>query len=431
MPNCTPSLIASQSRNPRRRTSTPVVSLNRARPNMGHTWTPNCPTYFLPIPKEPILVLRINSNLIDSNGLGKLPEYRFRMNSMANIRRQATLKSLSKLFAEFLRLIFRSKQDIVLENLALRQRLAVQQRSIKRSKIKNTDRIFWVWLARIWSDWKSSLIIVKPSTVIGWDKRGFKAFWRWKSRRVGRPTIDWELIKLIRKLQKENILWSAQRIQGELKKLGIDVCDNTVAKYMSKNKDGDNSKQQRWLTFLSNHAKYIVGIDFLVVRTVFFKPAYVFVAISHDRRKIRHFSVTSTPHSQWAIQQLHETFAFDEVTKYVIRDNDKIFSDDFKAHIRNFGLEDTPTAPRSPWQNPIPERVIGTLRRECLDHMIILNEKHLHSVLNEYINEYYNVSRTHMSLVKDSPEHRPTQKEGKIVSKPILGGLHHVYSRVA
>ncbi len=158
---------------------------------------------------------------------------------------------------------------------------------------------------------------------------------------------------------------------------------------------------------------------------------YVFVAISHDRRKILHFAVSSNPHSQWAIQQLRETFAFDETTKYVIRDNDKIFSEDFKRTIKRFGLKDKPTAFRSPWQNPICERVIGTLRRECLDYMIILNEKHLYNVLHEYIFEYYNVSRTHMSLEKDSPEHRPVQKDGKIISKPILGGLHHVYSRVA
>ncbi len=340
------------------------------------------------------------------------------------------MKILAKLIFEFIRLIFRSKQGIVLENLALRQQLAVQQRSIKRPKIKNTDRIFWVWLSRIWNDWRSSLIIVKPPTVIGWHKKGFKLYWKRKSRRVGRPNIDWELIKLIRRMQKENPTWTAQRIQGELVKLGLDVSDNTVAKYMRKSKS-DDSKRQRWLTFLRSHAKHIVGIDFLVARTIFFKSIHVFVAISHDRRKILHFAVTANPHSQWAIQQLRETFAFDETTKYVIRDNDKIFSEDFKLHIRNFGLEDTPTAPRSPWQNPICERVIGTLRRECLDHMIILNEKHLHSVLDEYINDYYNLSRTHMSLEKDSPVHRPIQTNGKIVSKPILGGLHHVYSRVA
>ncbi len=341
------------------------------------------------------------------------------------------MKFLARLFFEFLRLIFRSKHDVVLENLALRQQLVVQQRSIKRPKIKNCDRIFWIWLSRFWSNWKASLIVVKPPTVIGWHKKGFKSYWKRKSRRVGRPNIDWELIKLIRKMQKENVTWSAQRIQGELNKLGFEVCDNTVAKYMIKSKDGDPSKRQRWLTFLNNHARHIVGIDFVVVRTVFFKAIYVFVAISHDRRKILHFAVTANPHSQWAIQQLRETFAFNETAKYVIRDNDTIFSDDFKTHINNFGLEDTPTAPRSPWQNPIAERVLGTLRRECLDHVIILNEKHLHSVLDEYINDYYNVSRTHMSLGKDSPVPRPVQASGKIVSKPILGGLHHVYSRVA
>ncbi len=193
----------------------------------------------------------------------------------------------------------------------------------------------------------------------------------------------------------------------------------------------DEGKRQLWRTFLKNHAKQIAGIDFFVVRTISFKAVYVFVAISHGRRKIMHFGVTSKPHSQWAIQQLREAFAFNETTKYVIRDNDKIFSEDFKKHIPQFGLEDKPTAYRSPWQNPICERVIGTLRRECLDHMIIFNEKHLHDVLSEYIFDYYNVSRTHMSLGKDSPVHRPTQTNGKIKSKPILGGLHHIYSRVA
>ena len=160
-------------------------------------------------------------------------------------------------------------------------------------------------------------------------------------------------------------------------------------------------------------------------------PSIRINAVSIDRRRILHFAVSSKPHSQWAIQQLRETFAFDETTKYVIRDNDGIYSNEFKQTIKRFQMEDTPTAPRSPWQNLFAERVIGTLRRECLDHMIILNERHLYDVLHEYIFEYYNVSRTHMSLGKDSPEHRSIQKDGKIVSKAILGGLHHVYSRVA
>jgi putative transposase len=339
------------------------------------------------------------------------------------------LKMLCKLLFEFLRLIFRSKRNIILENIALRQQLTVQQRSIKRPKLNNIDRLFWIWLSRLWSHWKSALLVTQPDTVIGWHRKGFKYYWRRKSKRVGRPHIDWALIKLIRKLQKENPLWSAQRIQGELAKLGFDVCDNTVVKYMRKPKAGPDQRQ-RWRIFLNNHAKHIVAIDFLVVRTIFFKAIYVFVAISHDRREILHFGVSSRPHSQWAIQQLRETFAFDETTKYVIRDNDKIFSKDFKRTIKRFGLKDTPTAPHSPWQNPIAERMMGTLRRECLDHIIILNEKHLTTVLTEFV-EYYNTSRTHMSLKKDAPVHRPAQTKGRIVSQSVLGGLHHIYRRVA
>jgi len=340
------------------------------------------------------------------------------------------LKSLVLLIFEYFRQLFTTKQGLILENLMLRHQLNIYKRKNKRPKLENIDRIILVWISRIFSNWKLALLVVNASTLTGWHKKGFKLYWKRKSRRVGRPNIDWELIKLIRRMQKENPLWSPQRIQGELAILGYSVCDNTVAKYMRKPKT-DPGKIQLWLTFLRNHAKYTVGIDFLVVRTISFKALYVFVAISHDRRKILHFAVTANPHSQWAIQQLRETFAFDETTKYVIRDNDGIYSPEFKRAIRRFGLKDTPTAPRSPWQNPFCERVIGTLRRECLDHMIILSEKHLYNVLHEYIFEYYNVSRTHMSLDKDSPEHRPIQKDGKIVSKPILGGLHHVYSRVA
>jgi transposase InsO family protein len=190
-------------------------------------------------------------------------------------------------------------------------------------------------------------------------------------------------------------------------------------------------KRQRWRTFLKNQAKHTVAIDFLVVRTIFFKAIYVFVAISHDRRKILHWAVTDRPHSGWAIQQLRQTFDFDTTTKYVIRDNDQIFSEDFKQTIKRFGLKDTPTAPHSPWQNPFAERVMGTLRRECLNHIIVLNERHLRAVLTDYIDNYYNPARTHMSLNKDSPVSRPVQSQGKIVSTPILGGLHHIYNRVA
>jgi len=335
---------------------------------------------------------------------------------------------LFKLFFLSIKSSIKTKTSLIVENIVLRHQLNIYLRK-KKPKLKNIDRIIFDILSKTWNDWKSMLVIVKPETVLQWHRKGFKMYWRWKSR-TGRPTINWELIKLIRKLQKENPLWSPKRIQGELAKLGYEVSDKTVARYMRKN-NPDNSKRQCWLTFLRNHAKHIVGIDSLVVRNIYFKAIYVFIAISHDRRKILHFSVTSKPHSQWAIQQLRETFGFNQTTKYVIRDNDPIYNDDFKAHIPRFGLKDKPTAPHSPWQNPIAERVVGTIRRECLDHVIIINERHLRDILHEYINGYYNVSRTHLSLNKDAPVPRPTQSHGQISSKSILSGLHHTYRRVA
>ena len=267
------------------------------------------------------------------------------------------MKILVKFLFELARSFFKSKQNLILENLMLRQQLNIYKRKDKKPKIENVDRMILVWISKLFDNWKSALVVVKASTMIGWHKQGFKLYWKCKSRRIGRPHIDWELIKLIRKMQKEYPTWSAQRIQGELGKLGFSVCDNTVAKYMRKPKT-DPEKAQRWLTFLRNHAPHIVGIDFAVVRTIFFKSIHVFVAISHDRRKILHFGVSSKPHSQWAIQQLRETFAFDDTTKYVIRDNDKIFSGNFRQQIRNFGLEDTPTAYRTPWQNRSLQRIL-------------------------------------------------------------------------
>jgi len=248
------------------------------------------------------------------------------------------LKSIVLFAFQFCWALFKTRKSLVFENLMLRQQLIIYMRNNKRPKLENIDRIILVWISRVFSKWRSVLVVAKATTLIGWHRKGFKLYWKRKSRRVGRPNIDWPLIKLIRKMQKENPLWSAQRIQGELAILGYSVCDNTVAKYMQKSK-ADPGKIQRWLTFLRNHAPHIVGIDFAVVRTITFKALYVFVAISHDRRKILHFAVTSKPHSQWAIQQLRETFAFDETTKYVIRDNDKIFSEEFKQQIRRFGVQ--------------------------------------------------------------------------------------------
>jgi len=195
---------------------------------------------------------------------------------------------LFKLFFLSIKSSIKAKTSLVVENIILRHQLNIYQRR-KKPRLKNLDRIIFCFASRIWNDWKSAIVIVKPSTIISWHRKGFKLYWKWKSRKRGRPNIDWELIKSIRKLQKENQLWSPQRIQGELTKLGYDVSENTIAKYMSKNKP-DLPKRQNWLTFLRNHAKYIVGIDFLVVHNVYFRAIYVFVAISHERRKVIHFS---------------------------------------------------------------------------------------------------------------------------------------------
>ena len=324
--------------------------------------------------------------------------------------------------------LFSRKADLIAENISLRQQLGIYKRKHKRIPIKNSDRIFWIFISKIWLKWKSALVIVKPETVCRWHRNLFKVYWRWKSRgKPGRPKIDKELQQLIRRIQLENPTWSSQRIHGELLKLSFDVSERTVAKYMFRI---HKPPSQSWKNFLSNHATKIAAIDFFTVITINFKILYVFVAIEHGRRKILHFNVASKPGSFWAAQQLRETFGWDSPVKYVIRDNDGIYGDVFKQQLKKLGLEDTPTAPHSPWQSPICERVIGTLRRECLNHMIILNENHLRRVLEEFI-DYYNSSRTHMSLNKDSPRGRAVQASGKIVSTSILGGLHHEYKRVS
>jgi transposase InsO family protein len=333
-----------------------------------------------------------------------------------------------KLFLVALFKMFSRKADLVAENVSLRQQLAIYKRKHKRIPIKNSDRVFWVFVSKVWSKWKTALIIVKPETVVRWHRNLFKIYWRWKSRKKsGRPKINKELQQLIRRMQLENPTWSAQRIHGELLKLNYEVSDRTVAKYMLKI---HKPPSQSWRNFLTNHACKIAAIDFFTVITINFKILYVFVAIEHGRRKILHFNVTSKPSALWAAQQLRETFDWGSSIKYVIRDNDGIYGDLFKRQLNTLGLEDTPTAPRSPWQNPVCERVIGTLRRECLDHMIILTENHLWKILSEYI-PYYNISRTHMSLNKDSPNGRAVHTTGRIISKSILGGLHHEYSRAS
>jgi transposase InsO family protein len=338
-------------------------------------------------------------------------------------------KLIAKLIFGLIKLIFRDKTDLVLENLALRHQLEVLERK-KKPKLKKPDRIFWVWLSHVWSDWKSSIIFVKPQTVIKWHRKGFKLYWRWKCRhKPGRPKIPKEVRRLIRQMCLENPDWGAPRIQSELLLLGHDISETTVANYMVRQR---NLPSQSWRNFLKNHIKDIAAVDFFTVPTVRFQILYCFIVLCHHRRRIIHFNVTANPTAQWTAQQITEAFPYDSAPKYLIQDRDKIYGDFFVQRVNKMGIKEVKIAPKSPWQNPYAERVIGSIRRECLDHYIILNERHLHKVLAEYI-EYYNNCRTHLSLDKNSPEPRCVEKpeKGKVVSIPKVGGLHHLYKRVA
>jgi putative transposase len=328
--------------------------------------------------------------------------------------------------------LFRSRAALELENLALRHQIGVLQRSVrKRPKLTPRDRLLWVWLSRIWSDWRSALAIVKPETVVAWHRAGFRLFWTWKVRhgQPGRPIISREIRDLIRKMCRENPGWGAPRIHGELLKLGIDVGESSVSKYMVRSR---RPPSQTWRTFLENHAKQLVSIDFFTVPTIGFQVLYVFLVLAHDRRRILHFNVTAHPTAEWTGQQLREAFPFDQLPRYLLRDRDAIFGDAFRGQVRDMGIHEVLSTPRSPWQRAYVERLIGSVRRECLDHVIVFHETSLRRILGSYV-DYYHRSRTHLSLSKDSPEPRSIQppEMGAVVAVAQVGGLHHRYERRA
>ena len=233
----------------------------------------------------------------------------------------------------------------------------------------------------------------------------------------------------MREMQASNIGWGAPRIHGELLKLGIEVSQATVSKYMIRSK---KPPSQTWRAFLSNHEESLAAMDFFTVPTARFRVLYVFIVLSHDRRRGVHFNATEHPTAQWTAQQLVEAFPFDTAPRYLQRDRDAVYGEKVRQRIKSLGIEEVVSAPRSPWKNPYAERVIGTIRRECLDHVIILNERHLRRILREYFS-YYHTCRTHLSRQKDTPEPRPVEplEMGRVVAFPRIGGLHHRYERVA
>ncbi len=325
----------------------------------------------------------------------------------------------------------RSQAELAAENLALRQQLAVLEQGAKRPRLRNRDRIFWAWLSWLWPNWRSVLLIVQPATVIRWHKQGFRLYWRRKSRsgKPGRPKIATEVRKLIRRMSWENPTWGTPRIRSELRFLGYEVSKATVDKYRVRHR---KPPSQSWRTFLDNHVRDIVAVDFFTVPTAMFRLLFCFIVLRHHRRMVVHFNVTAHPTAKWTAQQVIEAFPEDQAPRFLIRDRDSIYGGFFRQRVKHMGIEEVVIAPRSPWQNPYVERLNGSIRRECLAHVIVINEAHLRRILTSYFT-YYHEARPHLSLECNAPVPRRVEhpSEGKVIAIPQVGGLHHRYRRAA
>ena len=329
---------------------------------------------------------------------------------------------------------FRSRASLELEVIALRHQLGVLRRKgPKKFHVPIADRLFWIWLYRLWPGILDSMVLVKPRTVIAWHYAGFRALWRWKSKRTGDHSRKvWpETRALIYQMKRDNPMWGARRISAELKMLGIDIERTTVKRYLT---ILTWSPTPGWTPFVKNHMHQTAAMDFLVVVTLSFQLLYASIIVSHGRRKIIHVDVTRRPTQDWAVGQVQAAFAGKKWRpKYLVRDRDSIYGMKFSQELDRLRIKQKVTAKQSPWQNVYVERVIWSIRRECLDHVIVVNERHLKQLLSEYV-DYYNNSRTHTALSGDCPIHRAIQRSSKgrtIVANPQVGGLHHPYERRA
>jgi putative transposase len=322
-------------------------------------------------------------------------------------------------------------RQLALENLALRQQLVVYKRTGTRPRLRRTDRLFWLALARIWAGWKQPLIIVTPDTVLRWQRRRFREYWTKLSAQPtrGRPPVHAEIKALVRRMAAANPLWGAPRIHGELLTLGINVAERTVSRLLPKRR---TPPSQAWRTFLANHVRDLVSLDFFTVPTAGLRVLFVFVVLAHHRRRVIHFNVTEHPTAHWTAQQIVDAFPNDSAPSYLLRDRDQIYGEQFRRRVKGMGIEEVLTAPQSPWQNPFAERLIGSIRRECLEHVVVFGERHLRRILAAYF-AYYHRARTHLALDKDAPNSRPIEPPalGAIMAFPEVGGLHHRYVRRA
>jgi hypothetical protein len=324
-----------------------------------------------------------------------------------------------------------SRSDLLIENLALRQQLVILTTKRPRPRMGTADRFFWLTLRRIWPRWKAALVIIQPDTVVRWHREGFRKFWTWKSRRrfIGRPSTKAEIRRLVRRMAVENPTWGGPRIHGELLMLGFDVSERTISRMMPR-RPSDPEARQRWRNFLHNHREVLAAMDFFTVPTATFRVLYVFFVIHHARRTVLHVHVTEHPTGTWIIQQLREAFPFDSAPRYLIFDNDKKYGADVLAVIEHMGIRRKQITPHSPWQNCVAERRVETVRRDLLDHVIVIDEGHLHRLLSEFV-AYYHDDRTHLGLGKGTPSIRTAtskpDRDAEIVGSPRIGGVHHRY----
>jgi putative transposase len=328
-------------------------------------------------------------------------------------------------------LALRGHRELVLENLALRHQLMAMKRANSRPRLQARDRLFWITLRPVWRNWRTALVLVRPETVVGWHRTWLRRRWTRRStpRGNGRPPVAREIDALVREMATANPLWGAPRIHGELRALGIDVSERTVSRLLTR---VTRPPSQTWRTFLTNHLASAASMDFFTVPTLTGRVLFAVVVLSHHRRRILHLNTTAHPTAEWAAQQVVEAFPDDTAPRWLHRDRDRIYGAVFQRRVAGMGIAEVVSAPASPWQNPFVERVIGTIRRECLDHVIVVNESHLRRVLRSYL-PYYHRCRTHLGLGKDTPDHRPSAEPavGPVIAVPEVGWLHQGYERRA
>jgi len=320
---------------------------------------------------------------------------------------------------------------VALENVALRQQVAALKRSVKRPQLRESDRFFWILLSKGWREWRTALVFVRPDTVLRWHRHWLRRRWIRRSTpaRPGRPTVRATIRALVVKMAAANPLWGAPRVHGELRTLGLDVSERTVSRLLRSRR---RPPSQTWRTFLTNHVGTLVSMDFFTVPTLTGRVLFVFVLLAHQRRRIVHVNITEHPTAVWTAQQVVDAFPDDTAPRWLLRDRDAIYGDVFRRRVAGMGIGEVISSPSSPWQNPYAERLIGSISRECLDHVIVLGERHLRRILTRYA-AYYHGARTHLSLAKDAPTPRRVQDvtEGDVIAFREVDGLHHRYERRA